>query len=104
VEALLIILALAAAAISALTYPRYPKYTIAMALIATTVGASALTFIMFGPKDYMLRIPSSMTTILHPWIIGGGGMLLLLLGIGGIFGFSARLLMHSLTGAIHRKY
>jgi hypothetical protein len=101
---LLIIVALAAAAVSAVTYPRRPKCTLATALIATTIGVSALAFIMFGPKDYMLRIPSSMTPILHPWIVGGAGMLLLLLGIGGIVGLSARLLMRSLAAAIQRKH
>src|SRR5262245_17112094 len=92
-EALLIILAAAAAVISALTYPLHPKYTVAVSVITTTIGAGAFTLLMFGPKDYMLRIPSSMTTILHQLILGGVGMLLLILGVGGIVGFSARLLM-----------
>jgi hypothetical protein len=92
-EALLIILAAAAAVISALTYPARPKCTVAVSVITTTIGAGALALLMFGPKDYMLRIPSSMTTILHPWILGGFGTFLIILGIGGIVGFFARLLM-----------
>jgi hypothetical protein len=96
-EALLIILATAAAVISALTYPLRPKYTVAVSVIATTIGASALTLVMFGPKDYMLRIPSGIVTILHPWILGGLGLLLLILGVGGIVGFSARLLLSRKT-------
>lgn len=96
-EALLIVLAAAAAVISALSYPLHPRYTIAVSVITTTIGASGLALLMFGPKDYMLRIPSSLTTILHPWILGGAGMLLLILGVGGIVGFSARLLMSRKT-------
>jgi hypothetical protein len=41
----------------------------------------------------MLRIPSSMTAILHTWILGGFGMLLLIVGAGAIVGVSARFLM-----------
>ena len=92
-EALLIILAAAAAVISALTYPLRPKCTVAVSVMTTTLGAGALTLLMFGAKDYMLRIPSSMTTILYPWILGGFGTFLIILGIGGIVGFFARLLM-----------
>ena len=92
-EALLILLAAATAVISALAYPRRPKYTVAVSIITTIIGAGALGLLMFGPKDYMLRIPSSMTMILHPWILGGAGMLLLILGLGGIVGFSVRLWM-----------
>ena len=96
-EALLIILAAAAAVISGLTYPLWPRYTVAVSVITITIGAGALALLIFGPKDYMLRIPSSMTTISHPWILGGFGMLLLILGFGGIVGFSARLLMSRKT-------
>jgi hypothetical protein len=96
-EALLIILATAAAVISALTYPLRPKCTVTVSVITAIIGASALTLLMFGPKDYMLRIPSSMATILHPWIFGGFAVLLLILGVGGIIGFSARLLMSRKT-------
>jgi hypothetical protein len=92
-EALLIILAAAAAVISAFTYPACPKCTVAVSVITTTIGAGALTLLMFGPKDYMLRIPSGMITILHPWILGGFGAFLIILGVGGIVGFSARLLI-----------
>lgn len=96
-EALLIILALAAAVISALTYPFHPVCTVAVSVITAIIGAGALTLLLFGPKDYMLRIPSSMATILHPWILSGFGGLMLILGVGGIIGFSARLLMSRKT-------
>src|SRR5262245_41061401 len=94
-ETLLIILATAAAVISDITYPLRQKYTVAVSIITTTIGASVLTLLMCGPKDYMLRIPSRIATILHPWILGGVGVLLLILGVGGIIGFSARLLRWS---------
>ena len=92
-EALLIVLATAAAAISAVTYPLCPKSTAAVSVVTIFIGAGALTLLIFGPKDYMLRIPSSMTDILHPWILGGFGMLLLIVGVGAIVGVSARFLM-----------
>jgi hypothetical protein len=92
-EALLIVLAMAAAAISGVTYPLCPKSTAAVSVVTTTIGAGALAFIIFGPKNYMLRIPSSMTTILHPWILGGFGTLLRIVGAGAIVGVSARFLM-----------
>ena len=90
---LLIILAVAAAAISALTYPLRPKCTVAVSVITASIGAGAYTLLLFGPNDYMLRIPSSMTTLLHPWVLGGIGGLSLTLGVGGIIGFLARLLI-----------
>ncbi len=93
----MIILVTAAAVISALAYPLRPRCTVAVSVITAIIGASALTLLLFGPKDYMLRIPSSMTTILHPWILGGFGGILLILGVGGIIGFSARLLMSRKT-------
>ena len=92
-ETLLIVLAAAAAAISAVTYPLCPKSTAAVSVVTIFIGAGALTLLIFGPKDYLLRIPSSMTTILHPWILGGFGTLLLIVGVGAIVGVSARLLM-----------
>ncbi len=90
---LLIILAVGAAVISALTYPVRPKCTVVVSVVTAIIGATAYTLLLFGPKDYMLRIPSSMTTLLHPWVMGGVGGLLLILGVGGIIGFSARLLI-----------
>ncbi len=90
---LLIILATVAAATSALIYPLRPKCTVAVSVVTVVIGASAYTLLLFGPKDYMLRIPSSIATLLHPWVLGGIGGLLLTLGVGGIIGFSARLLM-----------
>lgn len=96
-EALLIVLAATAAVTSAVCYSHGPKHTVAGALITTTLGASMLAFIMFGPKDYMHRIPGILTTILHPWIVGGFGTLLLIVGVGGIVGFLARLLMSRKT-------
>src|SRR4030095_868143 len=92
-EALLIVLAAAAAVISAVTYPLCPKSTAAVSVVTTFIGAGALALLIFGPKDYMLRIPSSMSAILHPWILGGFGMLLLIVGAGAIVGVSARFLM-----------
>ncbi len=96
-EALLIILATAATVISALIYPLRPKCTVAVSVITAIIGASGVTLVLFGPKDYMLRIPSSTATILHPFILGSVGGLLLTLGVGGIIGFSARLLMSRKT-------
>lgn len=90
---LLVILAAAAAVISALTYPLRPRVTVAVSVLAAAIGACSFAFVAFGPKDHMLRIPNSLTTLLHPWVLGGLGTLLLILGVGGIIGFSARLLM-----------
>jgi hypothetical protein len=89
-ETLLIILAAGAAIISALIYPAHPKCTLAVSISAVIIGASALTVLMVGPKDYMLRLPSSMAPGLHPYVLGACGMFLLTLGGGGIIGLSAR--------------
>ena len=92
-EGLLIIVVAGAAVISALTYPIRPMGTVVVSVITSIIGASALTLLVFGPKDYMLRIPSRLTTILHPYILGSFGILVLLLGVGGMIGISARWLM-----------
>ncbi len=92
-EGLLIIVATVTAVIAFLIYPLRPKCTLAASVITTILGGSALTVLVFGPKDYLLRVPSIMSTALHPWILGSFGMLMLILGVGGLIGISACLLM-----------
>lgn len=92
-ETLLILAAAATAAISARAYSGTPRSTVAISVIAATLGGSALMWLSWGPKDYMLRIPSGLTDVFHPYVLAGLGMLLLVLGVGGVIGFCARILM-----------
>ena len=92
-ETVLNILAALAAIIAALAYPRSPRYTLAISVIAATMGAAALMLLTLGPQDYMLRIPTSIATVAHPYVLGSAGMLLLTLGAGGIIGLTARWLL-----------
>jgi len=92
-EALLIVLAAAAAVISAVTYPLCPKSTAAVSVVTTFILAGALALLIFAPKDYMRGIRRSMTAILHTWILGGLGILKKKVGAGAIVGVSARFLM-----------
>ena len=89
-EAFIILVAIAAALLAGLLYPLCPKATVAVAVMLTLFGASALAVLLLGPQDYMLRIPRRLTTLMHPYILGSGGVLCLVLGVGGVLGCAAR--------------
>ena len=56
------------------------------ALTLMTVATLAVIFILFAPKEYMLHIPESLKTILHPWILGLFALVSGTLGVSGLIG------------------
>ena len=75
------------------TYHRCARCTATVFTAVTIIGVGALTLVFLGRRDYMLKIPARMTTVLHPWVLGGIGLVLVVIGIGGTIGLLARLLM-----------
>jgi hypothetical protein len=66
-----------------------PKGTEYGAYSLLALGVLVVGFIFLGPKNYMLHIPESLQTILHPWILGLLSLVFLALGVTGLIGSMA---------------
>ena len=62
-------------------------------LLLLFLGAVTIGFLFYGPKHYMLQVPESLATPLHPWTLALAGVLLAVLGAGGLAGSIIRRLM-----------
>ncbi len=88
------------AAIAALAFVRCPQTAmITCLLLLLLLGSMALAFVVYGPKDYLLRVPASFVNVLHPWILGLVGLLSVVIGGGGLAGLLVRRLMCRSTTA-----
>lgn len=86
------------AAIAALAFVRCPQ-TAMITCLLLLLGSMALAFVVYGPKDYLLRVPASFVNVLHPWILGLVGLLSVVIGGGGLAGLLVRRLMCRSTTA-----
>ena len=50
------------------------------------LAALAIGLIFFAPNEYMLQIPDSLGTVLHPWILGLVALISGVLGVSGLIG------------------
>ena len=96
-EALLLVVIAIVAALAALAFARCPKGVMIVCSLLILIGAIALALLVSGPKDYLLRVPASLTTLLHPYILGSAGLLCVIIGAGGLAGLLARRLMQKST-------
>ncbi len=89
------------AAIAALAFVRCPQTAMitCLLLLLLLLGSMALAFVVYGPKDYLLRVPASFVNVLHPWILGLVGLLSVVIGGGGLAGLLVRRLMCRSTTA-----
>ena len=87
------------AAIAALAFVRCPQTAMITCLLLLLLGSMALAFVVYGPKDYLLRVPASFVNVLHPWILGLVGLLSVVIGGGGLAGLLVRRLMCRSTTA-----
>ena len=76
-----------------------PKTVLLLSSIFLGIGVVISLFLSFGPRDYMLHIPQSLLTILHPWVLAAVCVLALVLSISGYLGFCA----HKLVSICHRR-
>jgi hypothetical protein len=52
-------------------------------------GSAVMGFLFYGPKDYLIRVPAFLTTVLHPWILAPASILCTIIGLGGLLGLLA---------------
>lgn len=96
-EAILLFACAIATAIAALAFTRFPTGVVIVCSLLLIVGSIALALLVYGPKDYLLRFPASLATVLHPYLLGLAGLLCVIVGVGGLAGSLARFLMHKST-------
>ena len=85
-EAILPVAFLILCGVAFLCHRACPKGIEYGALILMAMAALTIVFILFGPKEYMLQIPESLTTILHPWNLGLFALVTGIIGLSGLIG------------------
>lgn len=83
---LAVIFGFCAFVVGVFAFSRFPRDVMIMSFLVGLVGAAIIGFLYFGPKNYMLRVPESLQTALHPWTLALCGVLFTVVGIGGILG------------------
>ena len=87
------VVTLVVAVSAALVAARHRNLLVGLALGACAVALGGVAFLPFGPKDLLSRYPA-LTYVLHPYVVGLGIGLSVVIGIGVLLGLVARLVYH----------
>ncbi len=92
-EILATVVTLVVAVAAGLVAARHRNLLVGLALGAFAVALGGVAFLLFGPKDLLSRYPA-LTYVLHPYVVGLGIGLSVVIGTGILLGFVARLVYH----------
>lgn len=90
-EILAAVVGLMVALAAALVAPRRRNLLIGLALGTFAVALGGVAFLLFGPKNLLSRYPA-LTYVLHPYSVGLGIGLSVLIGSGVLLGLVARVI------------
>lgn len=97
-EILAAVVTLVVAVAAALVAPRHRNLLVGLALGAFAVALGGVAFLLFGPKDLLSRYPA-LTYALHPYLVGLGVGLSVVIGSGVLLGLVVRVVYHRVRRA-----